>query len=468
MSSILIYQRNSGFIWRIQRPDIIDTDDSMIGGLGMGLVFIAASAGLLGFISQNTAIFSSQIGEFLLQFLIGFGFLFILAIFANYKGLDVIQDHAFAIIKWSYLISIGLFIGMLAIFGILTLSSGFGIILLGVAALVAFLFARAWPWILERIRRAAEWIKISVTIVLNEPGMIVLSLIQSIVVGITVIVEALSLIAWTRYSEINQVSEQVTDTVTYGILFLYLWLALSVIYYFDGANTFISYARIHGKDPTVGQGLNAATKKLFSIIGYALISAVVYFVTRLAILQSYKMQSKADNPGQVIAAVVIRILADIALWLYHLVSFFTLPSIIIRQKTTTQAMGESKDLFRRTFWDMIISDMGYSYAANILYIVTGLIVAAAGFGYGFLLGTIYGVDFVEPAVLGIIIAVIALFFGLFASKFFLKPVYTALVTTIYVYATEGPDALQIVNPEMKTYLDTASNNPKFLRENNMR
>ncbi|MHA2502972.1 MAG: DUF6159 family protein, partial [Candidatus Kariarchaeaceae archaeon] len=387
---------------------------------------------------------------------------FILAIFANYKGLDVIQDHAFAIIKWSYLISIGLFIGMMFLFGLLTISS-FGIILIGIALLIAFLFRRSWPFILERIRRAAEWIKISVTIVLNEPGMIVLAFIQSIVVGITVIIEAISLIGWSQYAESQGTAENVATNVAYLIMFLYLWLALSVVYYFDGANTFISYARIHGKDPTVGQGLNAATKKILSIIGYAFISAVVYFITRLAILQSIKMQQESDNMGQVIAAVFIRIIAQIALWLYHLVSFFTLPSIIIRQKTTTQAMGESKDLFRRTFWDMIISDMGYGYASNILYIVTGLILAVAGFAYGFLLGSVY--DSLDPVTLGIIVAVIALFLGLFASKFFLKPVYTALVTTIYVYATEGPAALKIVNPEMKSYLQKAENDPRFLAEN---
>jgi len=452
------------------QADILEADDKTIGALGVGLLFIAATAGLIGFVSQNTTIFQNRgVAEFLLQAFLAFGFLFILAIFANYKGMDILQDHAYAIIKWCYLISIGLFVGGLIIGGLLLLGSFIGILFIGFGLLVLFLFSRGWPFIRERIRRAAEWLQISVTIVLNEPGMIVLALIQSIIVGITVIMEAITIYAWNAYSQAMAYSQNTANLIAYGIMFLYLWLSLSVIYYFDGANTFISYARIHNKDPTVGQGLNAASNKFLAIIGYALLSAIVTFLTRLLFFRSIEMETQGrseGNIGKVILAVVLRILSDLIQWLYHLISFFTLPAIIIRQKNTKEAMIESKNLFTRTFWDMIISDMGYSYGSTILYVVTGLILSVAGFFYGYFVASAYLA--VGQVIVGILMAIIALVFGLFASRFFLKPLYTALVTTIYVFATEGPEALEIVPKRLSGYLENQSRNPKYIPTNNQR
>ena len=453
-------------------PDILEIDDQTIGALFVSLVFIGVSAIVVNFAATRTTIFDdSKISSTIYQILLALGFLFILAIAANYKALDFLQDHARAILIWSYLISFGLIVGGLGILGIVIILSGssIGFIFIIIAAGLFFLFRWIWPRLKERLERAAEWLTISATIVLAEPGMIVLSFIQSLVVGIAVITEAIMLFAWINYADSSGVSEDTSNFVVYSILFLYLWLALSIIYYFDGANTYVSYARIHGTDPKIAQGLHASSNKIISIIFYALISAIVTTIVYLLFFASRQQREGArmssGRGGSTQAAMFaffLAIIASIVQWLYHLVSFFTLPSIIIRQKNTKEAMSESYGLFRKTFWDLIISDMGYSIGSRIMYIVSGLILAVCGFAYGYFVAS--SVADTETALYwGIVVGLIALVLGLLVTKFFLRPLYTALVTTIYVYATEGPQALKIVPPKLSNYIDSSKNSPRAVR-----
>lgn len=452
--------------------DILEADDKIISSLFIAIFFITVTAVTLGFVSNNTDIFQSDISSTIVQILLLFGFLFLISIAANYKGLDLIQDHAYTIIKWCYLLGFGITVLSLVLFGLLlSTSSPFGFILVGIGAVLAFIFWRIWPWLHERIIRAAQWLKIAATIVLNEPGMIFISFIQSLVIGIVSIVEFLSLYAWNSYAENTQVAGQNAELIGYIIMFVYLWFGLFVLYYFDGANTFIAYARIHGKDPKVGQGLNVAGKRSIALLGYALISAIMTVIVNFLYNLSHSARSGGGSGNrsvqQQILGMFLGLFAAIIDYIYYLISFFTLPSIVIRQHGTIEGMRESYHLFRRTLWDIIVSDTGYSYGAAIMYVFTGLILGSVGFVYGYVVGaSALGIG--SELFTGIIVAVAALVFGLFISRFFLKPLYTSLVTTMYVFATEGEASLKIVPNTLKNYLVQKSHSPEVNPENRRR
>ncbi|MCH8906281.1 MAG: hypothetical protein IH840_04250 [Candidatus Heimdallarchaeota archaeon] len=446
--------------------DVTEMDDQFIGSLFVGIIFLAVTGFTLNFVTSNTTIFDDAgFSNALVQILLGIAFIMVVAIFANYKALDFLQDHAVAILIWSYRLMIGFFIGVIFLIGVLLLPSIVGIILLIVGAGIIFLVFRFWERLERRLRIAGEWISISATVVLNEPGMIVISFIQSLIVGIAAITEILAWYAWLNFAEAEGVSGGVSDGVVYGILFLYLWLTLSILYYFDGANTFIAYVRLKGYDPKVGQGINAATKKIPSIIMYALISAIVTVIVFL-LSQAGRAQMRegrqTNNPGAVALGIFLSIVASIAATLYHFVSFFTLPSIIIRQNTTFEAMSESSALFQRLFWDVIITDTGYSIASRVMYIFSGLVLGIVGFAYGYIVASpAAGTE--DPVFWGILVGVLSLIVGLLITKFFLRPLYTTIVTTTYVYATEGPEVLANISDKLIAHMQEVEASPRARR-----
>lgn len=442
------------------RKEILNMDDQMIGSFIMMAIFIGFTAYMINFINTNTTMLSdSKFGSVIYQLLLGAAFLVLLALFANYKALDFLQDHAYGIIKWSYLITFVAIIGAFAIFGLFMLPSIVGIVLLALAGLFLLFTIWIWPSLKARIELAAEWLTMSATIVLNEPGMIVLSFIQSIVIGIAGLTGTFSIYAWNQYADASNISQNNSDLVVYGITFLYLWITLFVIYYFDGANTYIAYSRLKGHDPKVGQGINSATHKILSLLFYALISAIVWVIVNF--IYSWAKQARRSarsgkgNNSMAVLAIFAQIFAGVVEIVYHLVSFFTLPSIIVRQNGLPNAMSESYHLFRNTFWDVIISDTGYSFGSIIMYFVVAVILSIGGFAYGYFVG--------GQLFWGFVVAILGLILGLLMTKFFLRPLYTSLVTTIYVYASEGPNSMKIVPKKLANHLTSELKQPRVMR-----
>lgn len=441
--------------------DILNQDDSKIGALFVGFLFVAITGGIYAFLAMNTNVFSQSVaGKIITQLLIGLLVIFIAAVVANYVALDFLQDHARAILVWSYNLML-IFFGLLIFGGAALLIYvglvAFGGIMLVIGLIFAFFIIRSYRFMIMRLERAAQWLTIATTVVLNEPGMIIIAFVQSLVIGIGMITESIAVFVWRLYATNQNLDANFSQNVLSLIGFLYLWFMLFVLYYFDGANTFIAYVRIKGADPTVGQGFAAASHKMLSLIGYAFVTAVV--TTIVNSIRSFARQQRSknidrNNIGWGIAMMLLSFLASIAQYLYYLVSFFTLPSIIIRKNSLADGMRESYNLFKKYAWDVIISDMGYSYGQNMMYIVSALVSGGLGFVYGYFTaqaGSYAG----GPVLWGIIIGIAALIIGILITKFFLRPLYTSFVTTIYVYATEGPAAIAIAPNALLTQIDTS-------------
>jgi hypothetical protein len=436
--------------------------DKSFGGFAIAAIFIGVSMAIILYLTMQTEIIQQTLfTQILFPLILGLTFLILVAIFANYQALKVLKKYAREIILISYLIGILFFVGGLVILGLVIVIQGsvLGFFMLGFGALIGIIIFAFWGRIKEKLELAAQWMKLASTIVLNEPGMLVLSFIQSIIVSIGMITQFITLYTWYFLASNQGVSEEHVQTVIYFIVFIYLWFTMFVLYYFDGANVFISYARLKNVDPTVGQGISAASAKIAAIASFAFLTALVTFITTFIRDWARKRQSRGGSTQIMIFYMVVGFLSQIARWLYHLVSFFTLPSIIIKRNSIKEAMNESFNLFKRNLWNVIFADMGFGYGVRIMYIITAVIAGAFGFGLGYILALSAG--FQSPIIIAVIIAIIALIFGVFVTKFFVRPLYTSFSTAIYVYAAEGPEAILMDGTQpLKLQIEKSLANPK--------
>ena len=135
----------------------------------------------------------------------------------------------------------------------------------------------------------------------------------------------------------------------------YFVLAFVVIY-FNSALIGAAMIRLAGGDPTVGDGLRMANKRLPQILGWALISATVGLI-----LQLLRNQSR-DN---MVAQIVLGLVGGV--WAY--LTYFVVPILVAEGLGPIGAIRSSGSLFKRTWGEQVTSNVGF----GILGIVAALI-----------------------------------------------------------------------------------------------
>lgn len=452
--------------YNVSKAEIESAGDNTLGGVVVALVFVILTITIYGILgSQTNVLGQSSFIQFLTQVVLGGILILLISIFANYSVLKWVRQNAKQVIFWGFMGTILFFVGGIFLLGIfLFLSNPFiGGVVLFVAIALGALAIFFWKAVQRRIDRAARWLSVASSVVMSEPGMLLMSLAQSVVLTVGAITQYIVIYSFQYFQADNLSADQMNNILSI-ISFFYIWFTFFTLYYFGGVNVHMAYARIKGVDPTIGQGISSATRKIPSLLLYSLISTIVQVVTNFG---RYSSQTRSQNGFGVrntrdISAAVLgavwQIIGGIIRYLYYLVSFFTLPIIIIRRKGAIAAMKESYHYFKNNPWDIIISDMSFSWGVWSIYLFTSVISGVAGFAYGTALTFIYwgGTGYI---VIGILFAFITFMAGIFITKLFISPLYTAFTTTIYVYASEGPDAIAVAPPELITQIENSMSNP---------
>ncbi len=136
--------------------------------------------------------------------------------------------------------------------------------------------------------------------------------------------------------------------------------------------------RLTGGDPTFGDGLNAAAKRLPIIIVWGIIAGTVGLL--LKFLEGAARSS--DNDAMRALASVISFIGGLAWWV---MTFFMLPHLILENKSVGEAFKSSKSTFYGTWGEAITSGLGIGLVAfligiPIVAITIGLTVVAGPFG----------------------------------------------------------------------------------------
>lgn len=196
-----------------------------------------------------------------------------------------------------------------------------------------------------------------------------------------------------------------------AVMFLFYVVQYAVIFFFNSALVGAALIRLDGGNPTVSDGLAIASKRMGSILGYAMIAATVGMILR--------MISERGGPFAKIAAMI----GGVA---WTMATYLAVPVLVTKNVGALDAIKESGQIFRRTWGEQISGNFGLSWAMALLFLGwTGL-----SFAVGWVAVTVVSPTAALPVVgIGVMGYV---FIGLLGSA--MKGIYTA---ALYRYAMTG-------------------------------
>lgn len=198
--------------------------------------------------------------------------------------------------------------------------------------------------------------------------------------------------------------------LAYVLGFLFYLAQYTVIFFFNSALVGAALIRLGGGDPTVGDGLAIASKRMASIVGYAAVAATVGMVLRF-------ISERSGFLGRLVVGLVGMG--------WTLATYMAVPVLVTKDVGPIDAVKESASLFKGTWGEQVVGNFGMSWAMFAM----GLSWTLCG------IASIWLAAQISPIAVPPIIAVMVLgyvFLALLSSA--LKGVYTA---ALYRYATTG-------------------------------
>jgi hypothetical protein len=128
-------------------------------------------------------------------------------------------------------------------------------------------------------------------------------------------------------------------------LFPFYIIASFIATYFSAATVTVATIRMKGGNPHFNDGIEAATKKMPSIVGWAIVNAVVGWF--LALLRSRKGGS--------------RVAADIAQLAWGVATYFVVPVMLFEDEDPLSAIDRSTSIVRRTWKESLAGNFGMGF-----------------------------------------------------------------------------------------------------------
>ena len=200
------------------------------------------------------------------------------------------------------------------------------------------------------------------------------------------------------------------DYLGMSIMFLFYVVQYSVIFFFNSALVGAALIRLDGGDPTVSDGLAIASKRMGSILGYAVMSATVGMILRMI-----------SERGGIFA----KIASGLAGMAWTLATYMVVPVLVTKDVGPVDAVKESAALFKRTWGEQVTGNFGLTWAMLFAFLAW----TAVSVGM-FVVGGMAGPVLVIPALLASLSGYILL--ALLGSA--LGGIYTA---ALYRYAMTG-------------------------------
>lgn len=148
--------------------------------------------------------------------------------------------------------------------------------------------------------------------------------------------------------------ENNTDGFSYIILVLYYLVMFFIMNFFEAGIYTIAHGRFTGADLSFGDGMSGATNNIGKIFVWSLISATVGVLLRFI----------ADR-SKLIGKIVVMFLG--AAW--GILTYFSLPSLIIGKTSVMDSFKESASVIRKTWGETIIVNLGTSLFFSLLIFV---------------------------------------------------------------------------------------------------
>ncbi|HWB13145.1 MAG TPA: DUF6159 family protein [Pirellulales bacterium] len=151
------------------------------------------------------------------------------------------------------------------------------------------------------------------------------------------------------------------NPLAYVLLFAFYFVNYFVIVFFNVGLVECAIIRFRGGDPTVGDGLKAATERLPQILGWALVSATVGVILRV-------IESQSEKIGQIVAG-----LFGMA---WGAATYFVVPVLVIEKVGPLDAVKRSFAILRKTWGETLTANFSiglFVLAAHLLALIPALL-----------------------------------------------------------------------------------------------
>ena len=255
-----------------------------------------------------------------------------------------------------------------------------------------------------RFQRSWELTKASWAVLRQDKELAWIPLLSAIV---TVAVAALFVLPAIAVSDFSPEG----DSSSPGPMLYLLTLAASVVItfvatYFNGALVSGALERLRGGDPTLGSAFRGAHAKFHRLLPWALFAASVGIV--LALIQNIRF----------VGPIISRVLG----LAWNLITFLTIPVLLVEDRGPVDALKRSAGLFKQTWGENVIAQFGFGLVGMVA-MLPGILVGGALMASGTAALVVLGGALMVVSVVVVSIVVSALS-GIFKAA-------------LYLYAAEG-------------------------------
>jgi len=161
----------------------------------------------------------------------------------------------------------------------------------------------------------------------------------------------------------DNVDKSKMDILSYVILFIYYLIMFFITNYFLAGMYVIINGRFNGQELSFSDGMRGAKANISKIFLWSLISSTVGVILRI-------IADKSKIVGKIVAVIFG------AAW--NILTYFSLPSLIIGQKSVKDSFKESASIIRKTWGEVIIINFGVGLFFGLitfLFVITVVIIA---------------------------------------------------------------------------------------------
>jgi hypothetical protein len=194
-------------------------------------------------------------------------------------------------------------------------------------------------------------------------------------------------------------------------LFVFYFANYFLMVFFNSALVACAMIRFQGGDPTVADGLRAATSRLPQIIAWALLAATVGVLLKM-------IQERVQFIGKIIIALLG------AAW--TIATYFIVPVLVVEKAGPVEAFQRSVSLMKETWGESLVATVGVGAAVTLVTVLFVMVGAVATAGLFLVTGSF-----------GVLIACAILMVGLAMLPTLVGSALNAIVlAALYLYAAE--------------------------------
>jgi hypothetical protein len=156
-------------------------------------------------------------------------------------------------------------------------------------------------------------------------------------------------------------SKEISNIIIYGTIFIYYLVIFFIVNFFQSALFIIVQGRFSGQDLNFNDGIQSAGKYVGKIFIWSLISATVGIILKVI----------SDN-----FKIVGRILSSILGAAWEILTYFSLPALVIGNLNIKESFKESASIIKKTWGETLIVSFGVGLFF-VAVVVLGLVLSVA-------------------------------------------------------------------------------------------